>query len=106
MRDWLTQSWPARAPGVLCDDEHITGATPLSFEVTTSEVTTLFSSGAEVAFHVRQTGRYLGGLPGLAAGSHEAVLHCNGIVKVEDGAVVSGRVIRDRAGLRGSLLKS
>ena len=109
VRAWLTQSWPARAPGVLCDDEHITGATPLSFEVTTSEVTTLFSSGAEVAFHVRQTGRYHGGLPGLdglAVGSREAVLHCNGIVKVEGDAVVSGWVIRDRAGLRGSLLKS
>ncbi len=102
VRAWLTTSWPSNLPGVRCDDEHITGV-PLAFEVTSGEITELFSSGSEVAFHVRQTGRYLGGLPGVAPRAQDSVLHCNGIVRVQDGQVVSGRVIRDRIGLVASL---
>jgi hypothetical protein len=33
-------------------------------------------------------------------------LHCNGIVKVLNGQVVHGRVIRDRVGLKASLKKA
>jgi len=105
VRQWLTQSWPSHSPGVLCDDEHLTGAPPLAFKVLTSEVIDLFSSGSEVAFHVRQTGHYLGGFAGVAASDREVVVHCNGMVTVKDGAVHSGRVIRNRADLRASLLK-
>ena len=36
----------------------------------------------------------------------DAVLHCNGIVKVLKGQVVHGRVIRDRVGLKASLKKA
>lgn len=104
VRRWLGESWPCKAAGVRCDDEHIS-AMPLAFGVSSAEITELFSSGPEVAFHVRQAGRYLGGLPGLGASPRDAVLHCNGIVRVRDGQVRSGRVIRDRAGLRASLLK-
>ena len=103
VRQWLSLSWPTEKPGVLVDDEHITGAPPLVFEVTGCEVTDIFSSGSGVAFHVRQTGRYRSGLAGIAASERAAVLHCNGIVDVLGGAVESGRIIRDRAGLRSSL---
>ena len=103
VRQWLDLSWPTDEPGVLVDDEHITGAPPLVFEVTGSKVTDIFSSGSGVAFHVRQTGRYLSGLAGVPASEREAVLHCNGIVDVQGSAVKSGRVIRDRASLRRSL---
>lgn len=102
VRRWLTGSWPSAVIGVRCDDEHITGM-PLAFEVTSGEITELFSSGPEVAFHVRQTGRYGGGLSGIAAHPGPMVLHCNGIVRVHGGHVVSGRVIRDRMGLLASL---
>ncbi len=105
VRQWLTKSWPSSVAGVRCDDEHITGM-PLLFAVESSEITDLFSSGSEVAFHVRQTGRYLGGLPGVATRSQASVLHCNGIVRVQDGQVVAGRVIRDRIGLLASLKAS
>lgn len=104
VRAWLTESWPPAAPGVRCDDEHITGV-PLVFDVASGEISELFSSGPEVAFHVRQTGSYLGGLPGVESRGRTSVLHCNGIVRVQDGRVHSGRVIRDRAGLRASLLQ-
>ena len=103
VRQWLGRSWPSDKPGVLVDDEHLTGAPPLVFEVTGSEVTDIFSSGSGVAFHARQTGRYRSGLAGVAASERAAVLHCNGIVDVLGGAVESGRIIRDRAGLRSSL---
>lgn len=102
VRQWLTASWPGNIAGVRCDDEHITGAS-LAFEVISSEITELFSSGSEVAFHVRQTGRYQGGMAGIEARASTSVLHCNGIVRVQDGQVVSGRVIRDRIGLMASL---
>ncbi len=106
VRQWAqTASWPPASADVRCDDEHITGV-PLHFEVTGGELTELFSSGSEVVFHVRQTGRYRGGFPGVQADDRELVLNCNGIVRVEGGQVVSGRVIRDRAGLRGRLAKA
>lgn len=105
VRQWLTGSWPGSVAGVRCDDDHITGV-PLAFAVEAGEITELFSSGPEVAFHVRQTGRYLGGLPGIQASPTPCVLHCNGIVRVQDGQVVSGRVIRDRVGLIAALRRS
>ena len=102
VRQWLTASWPSQVTGVRCDDEHITGA-PLAFAVESGEISELFSAGSDVVFHIRQTGRYLGGLPGVTPRAQTSVLHCNGIVRVQDGQVCSGRVIRDRIGLVASL---
>ncbi|MFN0000149.1 MAG: nuclear transport factor 2 family protein [Burkholderiaceae bacterium] len=104
VRRWLHQSWPPSAKQMVCDDERVADMPPLAFEVTDAEVTDIFSSGAGVAFHVRQTGRYLGGLPGVVASGRAAVLYGAGIVTVVDGEVRPGRVIRDRAGLRRALL--
>ena len=96
VRDWLTGDWPCPERLVLCDDDHITGD-PLSFDVTTTEVRELLSSGDHVAFNVRQSGVYQGGLP--VDGPVPQTLDVNGIVRVSDGRVASGRVIRDRMGL-------
>lgn len=104
VRNWLSGDWPRPSTGVRCDDEHITGL-PLRFEVQSAEISELFSSGPDVAFHVRQTGRYLGGLPSVDSRDRVSVLHCNGIVRVQDGVVRSGRVIRNRMDLRASLLQ-
>ena len=65
----------------------------------------LHASGCDVVFHARQTGVYIDGLASMAPHQDNKVLHCNGIVKVHDGQVVSGRVIRDRVGLKASLKK-
>lgn len=104
VREWLRGSWPAATAAVRVDDDHITGQ-PLVFEVTATEVVDLFSSGPDVAFHVRQRGRYLGGLPGVPARDREELLNVNGIVRVDGGAVCAGRVIRDRGGLKTRVLK-
>lgn len=101
---WLQQSWPLTPAAVRVDDEHITGQT-MAFEVRSVEVVDMFSSGPDVAFHARQRGIYRGGLPGLDAREREELLNVNGIVRVQDGAVTAGRVIRDRGGLKGRLLK-
>lgn len=104
VRRWLKNSWPTPTQAIRCDDEHITLA-PLRFEVGGVEIDALLSSGPEVAFHARQTGVYLGGLAGVEAAGQAASLHVNGILRVADGRVEAGRIIRDRAGLRAALLK-
>ena len=99
---WLTQSWPLTTASVRCDDEHITG-TSLEFKVQSVEFTELFSSGEDVAFHARQTGQYLGGFAGVEASTQSWLLNVNGILRVKDAQVISGRIIRDRGGLKTRL---
>lgn len=41
----------------------------------------------------------------MPAIEREELLNVNGIVRVQDGSVTVGRVIRDRGGLKGRLLK-
>ena len=103
VRDWLGTSWPLETASIRVDDEHITGA-PLVFSTTRVEVDTLLSSGEEVVFHAIQHGHYETGLP-KAEHPGKAHLHVNGILRVNNGAVVSGRVIRDRMALRVALAK-
>jgi hypothetical protein len=98
----LTSSWPSAEPRLRCDDEHLTGDR-LMFEVDSVEVLKLFSSGQTVAFHARQHGRYQGGLAGAPVNLARQHLVCNGIVQVQNGEVIRGRVIRDRIGLRARL---
>ena len=102
---YLLNAWPVSLPAVRCDDEHITGV-PLTFEVTGVEFTELFSSGEYVAFHARQTGFYRGGFAGLEACETPMLLNTNGILHVKNAQVVSGRVIRDRLGLKARLQKA
>jgi hypothetical protein len=99
VRAWLNASWPQA--GVRCDD-HSCESASLRFDVEHCEITQMFSADSGVAFHARQTGRYLGGLPGIVE-PKSAVLFVAGIVEVVDGVVRSGRVIRDRAGLQRAL---
>ncbi|QFU08777.1 hypothetical protein PARPLA_03249 [Rhodobacteraceae bacterium THAF1] len=92
---WLEGGWPR--PDVRCDDEHLTGER-VTFEVDVTDVLEMRSVGETVAFAVRQSGTFLGGLPGAVPGPD--FIDVNGIVHVRGGRVVSGRVIRDRMGLR------
>jgi hypothetical protein len=104
VRNWLSQSWPSTLNTVRCDDEYITGM-PLVFEVKSVAFTELFSSGDDVAFHARQTGCYQSGFAGIASTPSSSLLNVNGILHVQDGQVVSGRIIRDRSGLKARLQK-
>ncbi len=104
VRQWLRQSWPVAHVAVRVDDEHIT-AQPMVFEVSALEVVDMFSSGPDVAFHVRQRGFYRGGLAGVPVRERQELLNLNGILRVQAGAVSAGRVIRDRGGLKARLLQ-
>ena len=103
--DWLSRGWPCAENAVLCDDDHITG-TALEFDVDETKIGELLSSGDHVAFNVRQSGTYRAGLPPPVAGPQAETLDCNGLVRVENGRVVSGRVIRDRMGLWARMRKA
>ena len=63
-----------------------------------TDLDALFSAGALVAFHAVQRGPLTGEDPQFA-GDGQAVLHLAGVVRVTDGRVSAGRVIRDRLGL-------
>ena len=105
VRDWLRGSWPSNLADVRCDDDHIT-LMPLQFDVVETTVDTVRSSGPHVAFHALQVGVYRGGLAGVERADAKIKLHVNGLVRVVDGRVKSGRVIRDRAGLHAALSRS
>lgn len=103
VRDWLAAPDLRTAP-VDCDDEHTGAPAERLLEVRGCEVHELFSAGGWVGFHVAQTGAYLGGLDGLDdLVGREAVLELAGLVQVQDGRVVGGRVVRDRLGTARAL---
>lgn len=101
---WLTTGWPTAHQGVVVDDEHITG-TPLRFETERVEIGVIHSAGQHVVFHAIQHGRYRGGLAKVEGQGQPAHLHCNGFLRLEEGRVRSGRVIRDRLALQALLRK-
>jgi SnoaL-like polyketide cyclase len=107
VEQWLQTSAWLSTPGVRIDDEFRPDVATLMFEVERTEFTELFSAGHEVAFHVRQEGRYLGGFNDVDASAISSakpyVLYSAGLVSVVDGIVVTGRVIRDRLALRQML---
>lgn len=104
VRLWLRHSWPAKETAVHVDDEHLTGQA-MSFEVERVEVIDVFSSGPDVAFQANQWGRYRGGLHGVPVRDRLERLKVNGLLRLEAQAVICGRVIRDRIGLKSRLLK-
>ena len=104
VQQWLQHAWPASGSDIHVDDEHITGQ-QVVFEVSATEIVDMFSSGSDVVFHARQKGIYRSGLPGVPQRQREELLNVNGMVSVRDGVVCSGRIIRDRGGLKARLLK-
>ena len=103
VREWLSGPDLRSAP-VVCDDEHTGQPAERLLDVDGCEVHELFSAGTWVAFHVRQTGRFVGGLEGLddLVGA-QAALEVAGLVRAQDGKVVEGRVVRDRLGTARAL---
>jgi hypothetical protein len=92
---------------VTCDDGRRGASDPIPLEDPEVELDDLFSAGSRVAFHGTRRGRYGGGLAGLEDRQGAAAeLHFAGLVTVVDGAVVDGRVVRDRLGLSRALQKA
>ena len=88
-------------PGVVFDDTWTGEPFQRVLDPTTVQIDDMFSAGDRVAFHIAQSGNLSEDFReghGAPAGT-PVVLHMSGIVTVKDGAVVSGRIIRDRLGL-------
>lgn len=98
VRDWLAAGDLSAA---LADDGT---PGPALLDDATVEIDELFAAGRRVAFHAVQSGRYRGGLPGTdGAEGREARMGVAGLVTVADGGAVTGRIVRDRAGLRRAM---
>lgn len=101
VRSWLTTGsihgvYPDH---VTFDDEWDGHACGPLLEVEDTTIDDLFSAGDRVAFHITQTGVYMGGAGKDDRVGGPATLRSAGIVTLTDGAITSGRVIRDRSGM-------
>lgn len=86
---------------VVLDDGWTGQPTPPLLDVTAVRIGDLFSAGSHVAFHAVQAGRYRGGLPDTDGGiGRDAEMGIAGMVTVVPGGAITGRVVRDRVGLR------
>lgn len=99
VRRWLLAGSIHGTVGVDFDDEWDGQPGGPLVEVTDTVVDDLFGAGDRVAFHVTQRGSYLGGAGKDDRLGQPATLRSAGIVRVTDGAVSSGRVVRDRSGM-------
>lgn len=99
VRQWLLAGSIHGTTGVDFDDEWDGHACGPLVDVADTVIDDLFGSGDRVAFHVTQTGLYLGGAGKDERKGTPATLRSAGIVRVADGNVGSGRVVRDRSGL-------
>lgn len=106
VRKWLESGRLAATPGVLLDDQG-TGAdvTPL-INQTGIEINDFFSCGSVVAFHLAQHGSLVPDREVQGQAGMQAYLHMAGMVRVEGGKVVSGRIIRNRLELARRLSRS
>ena len=102
VRAWLAAG---DLDAVTLDDAWLDHPAPPLLADATVELDAMFSAGSRVAFHGRLSGAYRGGLDGVGAEAQDrpAAHHLAGIVTVREGAVVAGRVVRDRLGLARSL---
>ena len=98
VRRWLGDGLPA-VGHVRFDDD----TTTIQFDADEIQIGELMSAGDRVAFHARRIGRYLSGLGEMPASTGSVALNSIGIVRVVDGRLVDGQVIRDRAGLHRAI---
>lgn len=101
VRSWVAAGSLHGTDGVDFDDEWqgwLSGPV-VEVDPDTVVIDDLFSAGDDVAFHITQTGPYLGGVGRDERIGEPATLRSAGIVRVVDGEVVAGRVVRDRSGI-------
>lgn len=99
VRTWLTAGSIHGHPHVAFDDEWDGHECGPVIDVAATTIDDLFSAGDRVAFHMTQTGTYVGGAGKDDRIGEVAILRSAGIVTLAEGAITSGRVIRDRSGL-------
>ncbi len=96
VRAWLESGALANTPGVLLDDEWAGAAVSPLIDQIHVEIEDLFSCGNAVAFHVAQHGRFVPDAELAGPAGTATHLHMAGMVRVENGVVATGRIIRNR----------
>jgi hypothetical protein len=107
VRAWLFKGDIRNAASAVIDDSWVTGSSePVLTEIQT-EITDLFSAGNRVPFHIRQSGKYRGGIAGVGSEyvGRDAVLYVAGVATVEGKSISQVRAISDRWGLKTRLLQ-
>jgi hypothetical protein len=99
VRSWLHTGALAATPGVLLDDQWAGAPVTPLIDQTHIEINDLFSCGTAVAFHLAQHGRLLPDDEVAGPAGSPAYLHMAGLVHVEAGRVIHGRIIRNRLDL-------
>ncbi|MFN0303721.1 MAG: hypothetical protein ACKVQU_25580 [Burkholderiales bacterium] len=103
VRKWLLAGAARDIDRIAFDDEPAGSSTPL-VEIEHTVIDDLFSAGDRIAFHATQTGRFIGRLDVAPdAIGRAGTLFSAGIVSVDAAGRISGRVIRERAGLARSV---
>jgi len=97
----LQQNDLTQIEGVVFDDEWTGAPRQRVIEARSAVIDDLFSAGDQVAFHAAVMGRPADDFPAGDATrrNQDSVLHMSGLVTLENGRIVRGRVIRDRLGL-------
>lgn len=98
VRDWLGSGKLTDHASVQIDDQRATRRVASILSQTAIIITDIVSAGDRVAFHARQEGVLLNGFSDGQPGT-PVWMHCSGMVRVRDGAVADGHVLRDRWGL-------
>lgn len=96
VRAWLESGRLAATPGVVLDDQWTGAPVAPLIEQDRIEINDLFSCGNAVAFHIAQHGRLRPDEELTGPDGTPTHLHMAGIVRVQDGRVTSGRIIRNR----------
>jgi predicted ester cyclase len=101
VRTFLQQHDLTRVEGVVFDDEWTGVQRQRVIEPSGALIDDLFCAGDRVAFHAALTGRLADDFQvGEAVRrDQDVVLHMSGLLTLENGRIVRGRVIRDRLGL-------
>jgi hypothetical protein len=104
VRTWLMNGAPLGENDLVEVDDCGPGATHALINAQETVIDDLFSVGSRVAFHAKQRGTYRSGLdvPAACVGL-ETDLYIVGVVSFGSSGQLSGRIIRERAGLQRAL---
>lgn len=102
-RLWLADSDRRKLSSAVRFDDGSGLSEQFKFDIDDVIVEDIFSAGDRVAFHVRFNGTYQAGIESCNQAREGVSLFATGIVKVENGSVVGGNVVRNRLQLQRDL---
>jgi predicted ester cyclase len=107
VRRWLLNGDFRDVAHAVIDDSWVTGSSEPVLSDVRTEINDLFSAGNRVPFHIKQTGKYRGGIAGVGNEyrGRDAVLYIAGVASVEGKSVNDVRAVTDRWGLQTRLLQ-